>query len=118
MKIKKGKEQEYKEWYNNNSDPYGHACFTYAERQAELLEEVIEQSSDKVSKVIYENAETLGDKANVEGITGFMYGATVSILATCWEYGEELRKWHNKQYNYRGSGVVNPAIVRVESKKA
>ena len=28
MKIVKGKEQEYKDWYEKNSDPYGRACFT------------------------------------------------------------------------------------------
>lgn len=26
MKIVKGKEQEYKDWYEKNSDPYGRAC--------------------------------------------------------------------------------------------
>lgn len=39
MKIVKGKEQEYKDWYEKNSDPYGRACFTYAERWAGIDEE-------------------------------------------------------------------------------
>ena len=39
MKIVKGKEQEYKDWYEKNSDPYGRACFTYAERWAGMMEE-------------------------------------------------------------------------------
>lgn len=26
---------------------------------------------------------------------------------------EELRKWHNKEYNYEGDGVVNPAILTI-----
>lgn len=104
MKILKGKEQDYKDWYNKNSDPYGHACFTYAERWAEMLENAIENSPDEPMKVILDNADELSREADTEGITGFMYGMAVSILSQCWEYGEELRKWHNKEYNYEGDG--------------
>lgn len=52
-------------------------------------------------------------EAEKEGITGFMYGVAVSILSQCWEYGEFLRKWHNKEYGYDGDGVVNPAVITV-----
>ena len=38
MKILEGREQDYKDWYNKNLDPYGHASFTYAERWAEMME--------------------------------------------------------------------------------
>ena len=55
-------------------------------------------------------------KADTEGITGFMYGCAVNILSQCWEYGEVLRKWHNKEYDYEGDGVVNPAIMTVRVK--
>ena len=41
-------------------------------------------------------AKELSHKADTEGITGFMYGCAVSILLQCWEYGEELRRWHNR----------------------
>ena len=92
MKILKGKEQDYKDWYNKNSDPYGHACFTYAERWAEMLENAIDNSPDESMKVILDNADRLSREADTEGITGFMYGAAVSILSQCWKYGEELRK--------------------------
>lgn len=47
------------------------------------------------------------------GHKGFMYGVAVSILSQCWEYGECLRKWHNKEYGYDGDGVVNPAVITV-----
>lgn len=113
MKILKGKEQDYKDWYNKNSDPYGHACFTYAERWAEMLENAIDNSPDESMKVILDNADRLSREADTEGITGFMYGAAVSILSQCWKYGEELRKWHNKEYNYEGDGVVNPAVLAI-----
>lgn len=45
-----------------------------------------------------------------------MYGCAVNILAQCWKYGEELRKWHNKEYNYNGNGVVNPAVLTIKKK--
>lgn len=38
MKIVAGQEKAYQDWLNKNTDPYGRACFTYAERWAELLE--------------------------------------------------------------------------------
>jgi len=44
------------------------------------------------------------------------YGCAVSILSQCWEYGEYLRKWHNKKYDYDGDGAVNPAIMTVGAK--
>lgn len=111
MKILKGKEQEYKDWYEKNSDPYSRACFTYAERWAELLEKEIEESDKDTKEVMKQYAEKYSHDADIEGITGFMFGMAVQILSLCWEYGEELRKWHNKEYDYEGEGVVNPAIL-------
>ena len=115
MKIIKGKEKEYKDWYDKNSDGYGRACFTYAERWAELLEEEINKSNDVMKCLVY-NADRLSREADTDGITGFMYGCAVNILSKCWEYGEYLRKWHNKEYDYDGDGVVNPAIMTVGAK--
>ena len=114
MKILDGKETDYKKWLDKNTDPYGRACFTYAERWAEMLEKLIEDSTDEPMKVIVENADRLSHEADTEGITGFMYGCAVSILSQCWKYGEELRKWHNKEYNYDGDGVVNPSILTIK----
>ena len=113
MKILEGREQDYKDWYNKNLDPYGHASFTYAERWAEMMENIIESSTDEPMKVIVDNADRLSHEADTEGITGFMYGCAVSILSHCWKYGEELRKWHNKEYNYEGDGIVNPAVLTI-----
>lgn len=113
MKILEGKEQDYKDWYDKNLDAYGHACFTYAERWAEMLEELIGSNENNAMQIIVENAEKTSLEADTEGITGFMYGMAVSILSHCWKYGEYLRKWHNKEYNYDGDGVVNPAVLTV-----
>lgn len=58
-------------------------------------------------------ADSTSREADTEGITGFMYGCAVNALSQLWEYGEELREWHNKEYNYEGDGVVNPAILTI-----
>lgn len=113
MKIIAGKEQEYKAWYDKNSDEYSRACFTYAERWAEMLERKTGETGD-AKEAIERYAEFFSHEADVEGITGFMYGCAVNILSLCWEYGEELRQWHNKKYGHNGDGVVNPAILIVK----
>lgn len=115
MRIIKGKEKEYKDWYDKNSDGYSRACFTYAERWAELLEAEIDKSND-VMKCFADNADRLSREADTEGITGFLCtDVQLGILSQCWEYGEYLRKWHNKKYDYDydGDGVVNPAVMAV-----
>lgn len=110
MKLKDVK--AYENWKAKQKDGYGQAVFRYAERWADMME-------DKISKgeKIKDIADRLSHEADTEGITGFMYGASVSILTQCWEHGEELRKWHNKEYDYEGDGVVNPAILTVKTKE-
>ena len=66
-----------------------------------------------MTRQFQEDAKELSFKADTEGVTGFMYGCAVGILSKCWEYGEELRKWHNKKYDYEGDGIVNPAILKI-----
>lgn len=115
MKIKVGKEEEYKNWKDKNEDSYGRAIFNYLECWANLMETEIENQTDKTpEQIIPECANELSSKADVEGITGFMYGAAVQILSKEWEYGEILRKWHNGEYNYEGEGTVNPAIITIK----
>lgn len=112
MKILEGREQDYKAWLDNSIDSCGLGCFTYAERWAEMLENLIENSTETPMKVIEEHARRLSHEADVEGITGSMYGFAVIILSRYWEYGEEFRKWHNKKYRYEGNGVVNPTVLK------
>lgn len=97
-----------------NTDPYGGAVYVYAEQWARIMEgriargETVEQCADDSSHV-----------ADTDGITGFMYGAAVGILAHCWKYGEALRRWHNLKTQIRdegvkanaSGGVLNPAIL-------
>ncbi len=103
--------ETYEDWKaKQNGDGYGLACFRYAENWANLMEEEMKNGA-KIKDI----ADRLSHEADTEGITGFMYGASVSILTQCWEHGEELRKWHNKEYDYEGDGVVNPAVLSIKT---
>jgi len=70
-------------------------------------------------ETIKQCAKETSHEADTDGITGFMYGVAVSALSHCWEYGDELRRWHNldTQLDTEGEkanesgGVLNPAVL-------
>jgi hypothetical protein len=95
---------------SKNTDGYGACIYEYVEGWAKLMQ--VEMSKGKLLKDV---AEKTSFEMGFLGITGFMYGASVQVLSQCWKYGEELRKWHNKEYNHEGEGVVNPAILTVNA---
>jgi hypothetical protein len=105
----------------NNQDPYGARVFSYAKDWAELLEARIPEGATpaEVTRIIVDNASKDSHTADTDGITGFMYGAAVSTLSATWQYGEELRRWHNletqignegERANEEG-GTLNPALM-------
>ena len=106
----------WKETVEKNKDGYGSCVARYAARWANMMETEMAKG-----KKLKEVADKMSHKADVEGITGFMYGCAVSILAKVWKYGEELRRWHNKdtQIGTEGDkanengGVLNPALFCV-----
>ena len=59
-----------------------------------------------------EAANKAADEADVDIISGAMYGAAIMLLTASWRYGEELRIWHNAKYG-GGSGVINPAVIHI-----
>jgi hypothetical protein len=102
-----------------NTDPYGNAILTYAERWADLMEEHL-ANGEKLEDF----AQKTSHEADIEGITGYMYGAAVASLSMVWENGEELRRWHNlktqignegEKANESG-GVLNPALINISKK--
>ena len=52
MKLKEGMEENYQKWYDKNEDAYGRACFTYAEKWAELMEEAIDAALYEVRPLV------------------------------------------------------------------
>jgi hypothetical protein len=130
MKFAKDMEGPYKDWLAKNQDPYGNRCFTYAEDWAKFLEARIpaDATEAQVMRVIVDHAEEDSRTADTDGITGFMYGVAVSILAKCWLYGEQLRRWqlrrwHNLKTQIKDEGekankdgsVLNPALLRIKA---
>lgn len=98
----------WKDTVDKNTDPYGKCAVDYAEGWAKLMQVEISKG-----KGIIECAERTSHELSFYGITGFMYGCAVSMLSNYWKHGEELRKWHNKEYNHEGEGVVNPAVLTI-----
>ncbi len=109
-------EAAWKATVAKNQDGYGGAVMTYADRWARLMQYEMSQGNP-----LADIADTASHEADIEGITGFMYGCAVSILAKCWKHGEELRRWHNikTQINKEGEkanevgGVLNPAMLSI-----
>jgi hypothetical protein len=104
-------------WRSNNTDPYGSGVIRYAEAWADLMEARMAETGAPVEEV----AKSASHDADTEGITGFMYGAAVSVLASVWEHGDALRRWHNldtqlgtegEKANESG-GVLNPALLNI-----
>lgn len=115
MKIKSGKEKLWNEYQEKNADFYGKGVIDFAKSWTKLLEEQFSKNSDLTTK---QSIKTFADQtsqiADTNGISGFMYDAAVSILSAVWEYGDELREWHNKKYEvYDDPNVVNPAVITI-----
>lgn len=109
-------EKEYTDWKGNNEDPYGSAVFRYLENWANLMETQMQKGES-----LEDIAEQTSHQADTEGMTGFMYGIAVAVLAKCWVHGERLRCWHNlhtqigtegERANEEGK-VLNPAMINI-----
>lgn len=100
----------------NNQDSYGSCIYRYAASWATLMEEKMATGAK-----LTDFAKEMSHQADVEGITGFMYGAAASILSETWIHGEELRRWHNLDSQIRDEGekaneeggVLNPALLNI-----
>lgn len=74
-----------------NTDGYGSGVVRYAARWAALMEERMCATVAPLEACV----ESTSHEADTEGITGFMYGCAVGVLAKVWRHGEALRRWHN-----------------------
>lgn len=115
--LKESARADYEKGLANNTDPYGRSCYLYAADWAALMERGIAEG-ERVADIA-QAASREADKRH--GVTGFMHGVAVSILAHCWEHGEDLRIWHNldSQVGTEGEkanesgGVLNPALLAI-----
>lgn len=109
------------EWFDivlaNMDGGYSETMIRYAVAWATTIEERINTGNhlEDVAKQASRDVQDVDD----EGVTGFMHGYAVSILAPAWKYGEQLRKWSNLdiQLNNEGEsanadgGILNPALL-------
>ena len=117
--IELADEAGWQKFKDNNQAGYGGAVVTYAERWARLMQ--VEVTNGKNLEDV---AETTSSEADLEGITGFIYGCAVSTLAHCWKHGDRLRRWHNLKYQLgnegekanESGGVLNPALLSISPK--
>lgn len=86
---------------------YEAATLRYAEAMGRLVQYYLDNG-----KSFGEAANKAADEADVDIISGAMYGAAVTLLVSSWRHGEDLRNWHNARYR-GGGGVVNPAIINL-----
>lgn len=86
--IELADEAAWQMYQDRNTDFYGAGVISYSERWARLMQLEIAQG-----KSLPEIAEATSHEADIDGITGSMYGAAVSTLVNTWAHGEELRKW-------------------------
>ena len=95
-------------------EPYAVAILTYAERWGRLMQVELANGNN-----LADIAKSCAYEADIEGITGFMYGKSVAVLSQFWIHGEELRRWHNASYGEQGKranekgGVINPAVLTI-----
>lgn len=78
---------------------YSKAVVAYMIRWAELME--------KEPNLTKEKAEELSHKADIEGITGFMYDMARKCLYKFWQRGEELKRSMKKCSNFYMNSIEN-----------
>lgn len=105
---------------NGRIDDYGGSVYFFALHWANLMEAAI-ANDKKLEDIADETSSRADSDMGQYGVTGFQYGAAVSVLAKCWEHGEALRRWHNlktqigdegEQANESG-GTLNPALLNI-----
>ena len=67
-----------------NSDPYGHAVFTYMDRWTTAMEREIAQGVSAAPDAFKEMVVRTSLEADTEGLSGFMYGCAVQRIRAWW----------------------------------
>ena len=124
MRIKN--KELWEEFVEKNQDFYGKGIIDFAREWAERMEaELIpgDDITEQIKRIAYKTERAADDE--IGGITGYMYGAAVSTLSSCWVYGEQLRQWHNLDIQIGNEGelanesgtTLNPALLNIAIEK-
>ncbi len=85
----------WEKWVEIKSkNDYGPLVVAYARRWAKYMQHLMSKYNKTLSQIAYETSYV----SDINGIAGYAYDCAVGILSQCWKYGEELRRWHNKEY--------------------
>lgn len=114
--IELANEEVWQSFKDKNQDETGLGIISYCETWARLMQIEIAKGVP-----LEDIAASTSHEADLEGVTGFMYGLAVSTLSQTWKHGEKLRRWHNLDTQLYDEGeraneegkVLNPAILRI-----
>lgn len=95
FKDKKSKNEWNKMEKNWSNWPSGIATLEYARHLAKYIQKLIEDG-----KAIDEIAEKSSRYCDVTGIFDLQYEYAINLLIQNWKYGEELRKWYDKNNHF------------------
>ncbi len=110
--LQKNLEKDWEQCKSINSkDKYSNGVIEYTILWAQYMEYLINNYNKKISEIY----DICSHAADIDGITGYMYGCAVNLLSVFWKYGDDLRIEHNKKYDYCGDGTVNPAILTISA---
>lgn len=107
-------EEGWKKILEANKDFIG--VMNYAQRWARVMEGQMTNG-----RTLEECADETSHLADDEGMSGFSYGYAVEVLSHYWIHGEQLRRWHNSNYQLGNEGdeanesgaVLNPAVISI-----
>lgn len=99
----------WKRWCKRNfRHRYTRCIVKFASCWGKHMQSIMNNPEKSLELIAHESSYA----SNINGITVYMYGCAVAILAECWKYGEQLRKYHNTQYGCPDAeGVINPAVI-------
>lgn len=86
---------DFQTYVESNDPPYGKCAADYARAWADEIEARMERGESLTDCA--DPASHDVEKRPGFGITGFVYGVAVSMLAQTWKHGDELRRWHNPE---------------------
>lgn len=104
---------EWKRAVAANLDAYGKACIDVARAVMHLIDE-------PETPLVNVNASELIYVANRKlkaGLTGFQAGAVAELVSKVHSRGDEFRVSWNNNYGHEGGGIVNPAIMTIDTKE-
>lgn len=111
MVVKTDKITDYNKFVCKSKDSsYTRGIFNFCVAWANKIEEKMAKGAVLADIADDSEMECYKEDPSLD-VTGHMYSCAISILSSCWEHGDELRKWHNDKYHYQGDGVVSTSII-------